>query len=254
VIIPPAPTVKINTDPGTEVPAGTIENWKSYPTHATVDVKTGETTIHQSESQEQFSARMEKMRKDAIDQLNQKHKEREEKPKKEEAAAPVPTDIAVAEPKKRRTRRSKTVSLGSTSTDVVQPQPPVPPPAQAAAPKEPETAPTKQTVDSAQAKAVAESTAPQSASTKKLTPEQLKPYRQRQFKLLESLEGSGFTPKEGMGNLDKLRNYVSIMFPDVSNFTEMTTDHWEKYLTAVEKKVAADAKAAIKHIEETIGI
>jgi hypothetical protein len=89
----------------------------------------------------------------------------------------------------------------------------------------------------------------------KLSPEVIKPYRQRQFKFITDLETAGFAPTEGKGNLDKMRDFVSLMFPEVTNFNELSVEQWEKYLTVIESKLSTYGPAAtIKFIEESIGV
>jgi hypothetical protein len=93
------------------------------------------------------------------------------------------------------------------------------------------------------------------ANSSKLNLEQVKPFRQRLFKLLEKLEAAGFAPKEGMGNIDKMRMLVTIMFPNVTNMNELTAENWEKYLTTLEKMMQKEGTAAtIKYIESVTGI
>lgn len=92
--------------------------------------------------------------------------------------------------------------------------------------------------------------------TKRLTPEQVKPFRQRLFRLQnEHLEPAGFAPKEGMGNADKMRMLAGILFSEVASLNELTPEQWEKYLSLLEQKVQKEgAVATIKYIEETIGV
>lgn len=181
-----------------------------------------------------FKATQDKLRQDAIDQLNAKAKL--ETP----AEAPKRT---------RKPRATKTVDLGPSEPVPASPAPSVavivaqsnPVLTQAAAP-----APLP----------VVTLAPPAAASTKpRLTLEQMKPYRQRQFKFVNELEENGFAPKEGMGNQDKLRAFAGMMFPDVANFNELTVEQWEKYLTAIETKIkTVGPKDAIKYIEDAIGI
>src|SRR5258708_30457351 len=89
----------------------------------------------------------------------------------------------------------------------------------------------------------------------RLSPEQVKPYRQRQFKFVNTLEENGFLPKEGMGNQDKMRAFAGLLFPEVTNFNELTIVQWEKYLTTIETKLnTVGPKETIKYIEDAIGI
>jgi hypothetical protein len=98
------------------------------------------------------------------------------------------------------------------------------------------------------------SSSPATGSSK-LSLEQVKPFRQRLFKLLEQLEAAGFAPKEGMGNIDKMRILATIMFPDITNMNELTAENWERYLTSLEKMIQKHGVAAtIKYIESVTGI
>ena len=90
----------------------------------------------------------------------------------------------------------------------------------------------------------------------RLTPDQVKPFRQRLFKIVnDHLEPNGFTPKEGMGNADKMRSFAQVMFSDITNMNELTVEQWEKYLTVLENKIKEIGPVeTVKYIEGSIGI
>jgi hypothetical protein len=181
------------------------------------------------EEQEEFKKNQDKLRADAIAVLNAQ-------------AKPAETEAKPVSP--RRGRRPR-VDMGPSV-------PPPTKPAQAEPTPTPVPAPVT-TVTTAEVKQ-APTTPPPSKG--KLSPEQVKPYRQRLFRLVnDQLEPAGFAPKEGIGNADKMRSFATMMFPEISNMNELTTEQWEKYLTALEGRVASQGAAATaKFIEDAIGI
>lgn len=228
VIVPPQPTVTPSTAPGKDITALA----STVITHAPEGDTVVHTTVSEEEEKEKqaaFEAQQRKMREDAIAQLNAKSKT-EETPK--------------------RKTRSRKVELGPSSpvptapVAVAQPQA-TPPPAPVAAP-----APTVQVTPPTPAPS-----GPPVSVASKLTPDELKPFRQRQFKVITELELAGFAPKEGVGNLDKMRGLVGLMFPEVSNFNQLTAAQWEQYLNTVEGRLKKDGAAAtIKWIEDSNGL
>jgi hypothetical protein len=185
------------------------------------------------EELEKFKADQAKLRQDAIDQLNAKAK----------------LDTPAEAPKRtRKPRASKTVDLGPSEPVPSSPAPSVAPIQVTLTQATPATATVPPPV-------VVVPMPPATTSKPRLNIEQMKPYRQRQFKLVNELEENGFAPKEGMGNQDKLRTFAGMMFPEVTNFNELTVEQWEKYLTAIESKIkTVGSKDTIKYIEDTIGL
>lgn len=251
IAVNPTPSVQISDAPGKDVTG--LEDQKPIQeklnahmnaalasTHVDHTTNTVTHVTVEQEKQAAFEAQQAKMREDAIAQLNEKF--------------PNPNHADPAPAKKPRApRKSKTVSFDqvpATTTQSPAPvaEPPVAtPPTPAAAIEQP--APITATPPAAV------QVAPPTQPTKRLTPEEIKPFRQRQFRLITDLELAGFAPKEGMGNLDKMKNFVSLMFPDVTNFNELSIVEWEKYLTVVETKLKAEGAAAtISYIEQAIGI
>lgn len=90
----------------------------------------------------------------------------------------------------------------------------------------------------------------------RLTPDQVKPFRQRLFRVVnDHLEPNGFTPKEGMGNADKMRALATMMFPNITNMNELNEVQWEKYLSTLEQKIQNEgAVSTVKYVEESIGL
>lgn len=103
---------------------------------------------------------------------------------------------------------------------------------------------------------VAPEPAPAVPAKPRLTRDEVKPFRQRLFKLVnEQLEPAGFAPKEGVGNSDKMRSFAQLMFPDITTMNDLNLEQWEKYLNALETKFSKDgASGTIKYIEESIGL
>ena len=181
-----------------------------------------------------FKVTQDKLRQDAIDQLNAKAKA--------EAPAEEPRQ-------KRKYTRKPRVDMGPSEPVPSTPAPQVAPPQQVV------VAPTV-TAATAPPPAIVITPSPAALTAKpRLTLEQMKPYRQRQFKFVNELEENGFAPKEGMGNQDKLRAFAGMLFPEVANFNELTVEQWEKYLTIIESKIkTVGPKETIKYIEDSIGI
>ena len=222
------------TPPKAEIAPGGILDVSDAEMAAVVK---GEKTI-----QETFEAQQAKLRADAIAQLNAKATEKVAEP---------------AEPKKKgRKPRAATVDLGPSEPVIAQI-------VQQAIinPITPETIPAvPNTVSSVSPISTSVETAPKIETPAvpakpRLTPEQVKPYRQRLFRLVNDyLEPNGFTPKEGMGNSDKMKAFATTMFPDVANMAELTVEQWEKYLTNLETRAQANPKETVKYIEDTIGL
>lgn len=178
-----------------------------------------------------------KMREDAIAQLN--------------GGAEAPP----IEKKTRKPRQKKTIDMGPSEpvpVAIVAADKPEPPAATVPAPAPVE--PVAMTVPPP-VQPVATGT-PAVAGKPRLTPEQVKPYRQRLFRVVNDyLEPNGFAPKEGMGNADKMRALATIQFPDVMNMNELTTTQWESYLTSLEQRIQKEGAAeTVKYIEDQIGI
>lgn len=210
------------------------------------------------ETPEQFSARQAKLRQDAIAQLNAKEISAKTSAISGDSVAQNPPNQGVSlqetsatEPKKRRGRKPKNeIDLGPSQAPVAAPivVPEAPKPSVVLVPA-PQAAPEA-------TKAVEAPIGPPVSQKPRLTQEQVKPYRQRLFRLVnDHLEPAGFLPKEGMGNADKLRNLAGIMFPMVQNMNELTVEQWETYLGSLEQKVQKEgASSTVKYIEDAIGI
>lgn len=250
-VVPPAPTVAPSTEPGKDITESEAEAKNGHDiVDKFVPPKWQDTSLPKEERQKLFEADQAQMRADAIAALNAQHAKNTAKPEPQVAPVPVAEDIAAAQPAKRRGRKPKNhVDLGPSqvpapSTKVAEP---VAPPQQAA-----QGAAVQAKVEQAKPLETQPIAAPSKA---KLTPEQIKPYRSRLFKLVTDLEVAGFAPKEGMGNHDKMRAFAGIMYSDVSNFNELTTNQWESYLGGLEAKLKSEGAAATgKYIEDSIGI
>ncbi|HZS43398.1 MAG TPA: hypothetical protein VFA52_04405 [Candidatus Paceibacterota bacterium] len=129
---------------------------------------------------------------------------------------------------KKRGRKPRIVDMESSS--VSSPVPPIPPPS------------------------VPPPSVPK--SNLKLSVEQVKPFRQRLFRIINDyLEPNGFLPKLGMGNSDKMRLFASSMFPEVENLSELTAEQWESFLSALENKIKSEGtESTIKYIESVVGL
>jgi hypothetical protein len=194
------------------------------------------------DKQAEFEAQQKKMREDAIAQLNSKFSEM--KTISEVAAETAPVE------KKTRRRTKKTIEMG--------PSEPVPAAAQAvaAAPEAAASVPTPTPVAAPVATVVPPPAQPVATGKPRLTPEQVKPFRQRLFRAVNDyLEPAGFAPKEGIGNADKMRQFANVMFPDVTNMNELTIEQWEKYLSVIEQKIQKEGAAVtVKFLEDSIGL
>ena len=175
------------------------------------------------------------LRTDAIAQLNAKTEEAKKPRKPRGPNKPKVVDMGPSEP---------VITPQKDISVLIAPQAPsivvIPEPVAVPEPSQPVSAPV----------------APATPGKPRLSPEQVKPFRQRLFKVVnDHLEPNGFTPKEGMGNADKLRAFANILFPEVTNLNELTVEQWEKYLTTLENKIKTEgAKATITYIEDAIGV
>jgi hypothetical protein len=90
----------------------------------------------------------------------------------------------------------------------------------------------------------------------KCDPALLKTYRVRHFQIMNTMElEGGFTGSEGMGKPDKVRSFAALMFPDITNFNDLTSEQWEKYLGFLENKIKTEgATATVKYVEAAIGL
>lgn len=256
----PQPSVQLNSAPGKDITIPT-EAAFGLINAAVAPFTDGRPLII---SQEDFSKRQEQLRQDAIAQLNAKHKTSAEPtiPNEPEQGTIGTGDIvnpALTEPKpKRKYVRKARVDMGPSEPPVVSLAPAVqsttviaiqPTTAPALIPTPPATVGVTSSAPGSLQVAIA------SGSKPRLSPEQVKPFRQRQFKFVNELEENGFLPKEGMGNQDKMRAFAGLMFPEVTNFNELTVDQWEKYLTTIEAKLkTVGPKDTVKYIEDAIGI
>jgi len=230
ISIAPQPSVKPNDAPGVDV----TQKGTPVPETVTVAPEVPE------ETQEEFAARQEQLRKDAIAQLNAKF-----------LAENPPTDAPKKTRKPRGPNKPK-VDLGPSAppadikADTLPPATPVTP-----APTLVLTAPV---VD---IKPDIKPVPAPPPSKSKLSLEQVKPFRQRLFRLVnDQLEAAGgFAPKEGMGNAAKMKAFATIMFSDVSDMNELSAEQWEKYLSTLENKIKSEGPAAtVKYIEDAIGV
>jgi hypothetical protein len=251
----PQPTVAPSSEPGKDVtPEPNIPNLKANYVLGEFSIGLGlskEPIL--SDAQEQFEKEQAQLRADAIAQLNQ---EAGVEPTHHEPfldAGKVRAAISVEAPKKTRKPRGpnkKKVDLGpSEPPKQAEPQPviaPEPPP-------QPITAPITLQVSGTALGVPIASVAP---SKPRLTPEQVRPFRQRLFHLVNDyFEPAGMVPREGMGNADKLRNLAIMMFPGLQSMNELSVENWEKYLSTLEYKVQNEGPVAtVKYIEDSIGL
>jgi hypothetical protein len=224
----PQPTVQPSSEPGKDITAATVVYQTTDPNEI-IPPHSGVNKEVIGKTQEQFEQEQAQLRADAIAQLNASTPEPVKKVRKPRGPNKPKVDMgpSVMPPAIQITPVTSTQTMTVTTPPgpvVVVPIAVVPPPAPV-------------------------------SSKPRLSPEQVKPFRQRQFKFVNELEMSGFTPKEGMGNQDKMRAFAGIMFSDVTNFNELTVEQWEKYLTTIESKLTAvGPKDTIKYIEDAIGI
>jgi hypothetical protein len=232
-LAPAQPTVKLNDAPGEDI----------------------------TDTQEAFEAAQKKLREDAIAFLNAQNSPKEgvslqtivspsaETPRTSET---IPGGDAAAGPepvKKRRTRGPNKPKSALTPEDLKN-QMPLP----MAVSADPAVASATVIVSEIVPQLIAAPT--QANPVKGLTAEQVKPYRQRLFRLNnDHFEQNGLIQKEGLGRSEQLRMLASLMFPGITNFNEMTVEQWEKYLGNLEDRVKKDgAKATVEYIQESIGI
>lgn len=246
--VAPQPTAQPSNEPGKDVTMiGPSQDSKTQAQVAAViairEIQkiTSETPsdVPYATTPEDFTKQQEELRADAIAQLNAKFPS---------------TETPAKKPRKPRGPNKPKVDMGPSELPVkVTPEPASTQPAVIVSPQSgsvPGTA-----YQSLPQIVMVPLAAPVTTGKPRLSPEQVKPYRQRQFKFVNELEENGFLPKEGMGNQDKMRAFAGIMFSEVTNFNELTSDQWEKYLTTVESKLSAvGAKETIKYIEDAIGI
>ena len=218
-LAPAQPTVKPNDAPGEDV------------TQAAVEI--GKAAVEAAD----FVAAQKKLREDAIAFLNEKPT-----PGGEAAAGPEPV-------KKRRGRGPAKPKSALTPEDLKN-QMPLP----MAVSADPVVASTTIIVPEIVPQVSAAPT--QANPVKGLTAEQVKPYRQRLFRLNnDHFEQNGLIQKEGLGRSEQLRMLASMMFPGITNFNEMTVEQWEKYLGNLEDRVKkGGAVETVKYIQESIGI
>lgn len=257
VLSAPLPTSQPNNAPGKDVTM--IGPSQDPKTQAQVAAVIAIREAEASTSQEDFSKRMEALRADAIAQLNASTKPsvplaKANEPEQGTSGNGIDVTPALTEPAK-KTRKPR--GPNKPKVDFGASVQPVPAQASLMATPKAEPEPTKPPVAPVPEPVVVAAVVPPLAPSKsRLTPEQVKPFRQRMFRLInDSLEPAGFAPKEGMGNSDKMRAFANVMFPEVTNMNELTLEQWEKYLTALESKNKTEGSAAtVKYIEDAIGI
>ena len=272
---PNAPVVLQNTSVSAPAPQPTIQPVNTPGK----DVTEKGTTIPEKDT-ETFEQHQERLRAEAIAQLNSAEPAT---PKQEQGAIGNGSDLVPAladQPKKRRGRqpgsknKSKVVDLGPSEPPILEKM--QTPEARAGMQTAFEASPeqlAKTAVQMAQPPISAITTAPQASSTvvtptvapvteppkaakPRLTLEQVKPYKQRHFKIVsDHLEPAGLAPQEGVAIQDKMRLFAQIMFPGLESVSDMTVEQWEKYLVTLEARIAKDgAKATVKYIEDAIGL
>jgi hypothetical protein len=247
----PQPTVEPSAVAGKDVTQEVVK--------AVVNPITEQTTLpHQT--LEEFSKKQEQLRQEAIAQMNSARPVTANEPEQGavdtgQGLSPALTETKPA--KRKYTRKPRTVDLGpsvvpSTATMTA---PPSQPTVVFQAPVTFPTVGSPTTVIVPAHVGTHVELVPATPTKPRLSPEQLKPFRQRQFKLVNELEENGFQPKEGMGNQDKMRAFAGLLFPEVTNFNELTIEQWEKYLSTVENKLkTVGPQQTITYIEEAIGI
>jgi hypothetical protein len=233
-LAPAQPTVKLNDAPGADVTEAAVEIGKAAVAAA---INGPQAMLDAAKEQVDFVAAQKKLREDAIAFLNEKPT-----PGGEAAAGPEPV-------KKRRGRGPAKPKSALTPEDLKN-QMPLP----MAVSADPVIASTTIIVPEIVPQVSAAPT--QANPVKGLTAEQVKPYRQRLFRLNnDHFEQNGLIQKEGLGRSEQLRMLASLMFPGVTNFNEMTVEQWEKYLGNLEDRVKKDgAVETVKYIQESIGI
>jgi len=249
----PQPSVQPSTEPGKDV---TVLKGVVVPLDPQLPVQPAET-------QEEFEARQKKLREDAIAQLNAKATAIADHVAISTQGTFLPSEpearkeaVAAAETRtKRKYTRKPRVDMGPSVPPLATPSPVVVPVNITQTIATPATAPVPAVVIVSPPSITIPPLTPPVSVKIRLSPEVVKPFRQRQFKFVNALEENGFAPKEGMGNQDKMRMFASLLFPDVTNFNELTVEQWEKYLATIESKLSTvGPKDTIKYIEDAIGI
>jgi len=242
-VFPPQSTVSPASGPGKDVtphidPLPSPEIFVEAIKATIEDTAKLKAEISTWKSQEEFEAHQAKLRADAIAQLNK-------------TATPEPSSEPLKKTRKPRgPNKKKVVDLGPSEPPVktdIKPDiaAPIAAPTPAPAP----------VVEQPKAD-IKPDIAPPVRVAPKLSPDTVKPFRQRLFRVVNDyLEPNGFAPKEGMGNADKMRAFATLMFPEVTNMNQLDEVQWEKYLSILENKIKTEGPAAtVKYIEESIGI
>jgi hypothetical protein len=217
-----------------------------------------------TDTQEAFEAAQKKLREDAIAFLNAQNPPKEGVSLQEKTLPELVSAAGGLEPvKKRRTRGPNKPKSALTPTDLANQLVLAIPPAEpvvitpvvlGSLPEEVKPVVPIQVVPAEPTPGLRISSV--TPTVKGLTAEQVKPYRQRLFRLNnDHFEQNGLIQKEGLGRSEQLRMLASLMFPGVTNFNEMTVEQWEKYLGNLEDRVKKDgAVETVKYIQESIGI
>jgi hypothetical protein len=225
-VVPPQPTVQPSSAPGKDVT-------ETIKLPIAVEFESGKVW----NNQEEFEAAKAKIRADAIAQLNAKAKA-ESGPVEDTAVKEV-----VKKPRKPRGPNKAKVDLGPS----VPPQPDIPAAVVATTPAPaPVVEQPKPDI----------SAAPPAQAQPKLTKQQLQPFRQRNFAMMEILEKEGkFLQSEGRGRSDKMRMLAQLMFPEIDNMNQLDEVQWERFLSTIENKIKTDGPiAAVQYIEESINL
>jgi hypothetical protein len=244
----PQPIVQPSNEPGKDI-TPVVEPQK--------EIILSEQTLYSS--QEDFEARQAKLRADAIAQLNDFAAGEMPRTKHSVVQNPPKEGVSLQEVAPKKTRKPRgpnkpKVNLGPSApvpTGNVSTAPVAPSQVEVSLPVE-----TKLEQATVATPPVALTVPPPAPSKPRLTPDQVKPFRQRLFRIVnDQLEPNGFTPKEGMGNADKMRSFATMMFSDVTNMNELSVEQWEKYLSTLENKVKEIGPAeTVKYIESSIGL
>jgi hypothetical protein len=239
--VPPQPTVQPSSAPGKDVTEEQKTELHNKIPFA-VEFESGKVW----NTQEEFEAAQAKMRADAIAKLNEASRNAEAgvEPTHNAPAVDIPQP---KKPRKPRGPNKAKVDLGPS----VLPQPDIKPDIPAAV-----VAPTPAPAPVVEQPKPDIPAAPPAQAKSRLTKEQLKPFRQRNFAMMEILEKEGkFLQSEGLGRSDKMRLLAGIIFPEITNMNELSAEQWDKYLTLLEQKIQKEGpQATVKFIEDTIGI